>query len=55
MLFAAITKCGGAKPADVPGEAAVTKPGAQDGAEQDDTANALQELMGGLDDLIKEA
>ena len=46
---------GGGTPIDAPGEMEFMEPGSRDGAEPDDTANALQELMGGLDDLIKEA
>ncbi len=55
ILFAAIAKCGGRKLTDEPQEMEFMKQGAQDGAEPDDAASALQELMGGLDDLIKEA
>ena len=55
ILFAAIAKCGGRKLTDAPQEMEFMKQGAQDGAEPDDAASALQELMGGLDDLIKEA
>ena len=55
MLFAAIAKYGAGKPTDVPEETEVTKQDAHNGVDPNDTANALQELMGGLDDLIKEA
>ena len=54
-LFQAIARCCGAQLSDTLRGTEVMEQGAQDGGEPDNTANALHDLIGELDDLIKEA
>ncbi len=53
-LFEAIARCGH-EPADIPHGTEAVKPAAHDVADAHDAATDLQDLMGDLDALIKEA
>ena len=54
-LFVAIARCTGQEPTGIPHETEVVKLAARDVADAGDDANGLEDLMGDLDALIKEA
>ena len=54
-LFLAIARCTGQEPIDIPHEKEVVKQAAHHVTDSGDDANGLEDLMGHLDDLIKEA
>ena len=54
-LFLAIARCTGQEPTDIPQETEVVKVPAKDVAGMGEDANGLEELMGDLDALFKEA
>ncbi len=54
-LFAAIGRCAGQEPSDVPHATPVVKQAAHDVADAGSDATGLEDLMGDLDGLIKEA
>ncbi len=54
-LFEAIARCTGQESTDIPHGTEVVKQAAHDVADAGDDASGLEDLMGDLDDLIKEA
>ena len=54
-LFAAIARCAGQEPTDIPHGTKVSRRSAHDIADASDVATDFQDLMGDLDALIEEA